>query len=409
MKLKPLFYIAITSSLVLSKISCGQAPNLGTAANFALFTSAGAFENYGNTSIRGDIGTDIGAFSGFPPGIINGQIHNSDPNSAQAAIDTDIAYTYLDGLTCGITIGSSLGNGQILTPNVYCITAATLLDGNLIIDGQGDSNSLFIIKIDGALSTSVSSTVSVINGATFDHIYWQVNGAIEVGETSVFKGTIIANGAINILESASLYGRGLSKGGAISTHNNTIDMVSDNVILPIELITFDAQLITNKVILNWTSASEINNDFFSLERSTNGIEWKIIGLVNGAGNSLQIIQYSFTDNDPVKGVSYYKLKQTNFDGEFKYSDIITLKNMGETYDHLEIYPNPTNGVINFFLTNKENTIYSFSIYNTLGTEIFHSVGKEIPIDISENENGFYFIEVTTNFHKNIQKFELIKK
>jgi hypothetical protein len=115
MTITPLKMAAIGLLLLLSKAIFGQAPNLGTAANFAFFTSIGAFDNAGATYITGDIGTNSGALTGFPPGTLVGQAHVANATSAQAALDVDAAYNYLTGLTCGTTIGIALGNNQTLT------------------------------------------------------------------------------------------------------------------------------------------------------------------------------------------------------------------------------------------------------------------------------------------------------
>jgi len=200
----------------------GQVPNLGVASSFAVFTANGAFSNIGATIVTGDIGTNVGAFSGFPPGIVIGQIHVADPVSAQAATDVDVAYNFMGGITCGIVIGTTLGSNQVLTPDIYCIGGASMLTGDLILDAEGDPNALFIFKINGALSTSTFSNVILLNSASLCNVYWQINGAFSLGDSSVFRGTILANGAISLLEGSSLLGRGLSRSGAIDLHNNIV-------------------------------------------------------------------------------------------------------------------------------------------------------------------------------------------
>jgi PKD repeat protein len=219
---------ALTSLLLLllfPNIVFCQAPNLGTASSFAVFTSAGAFDNLGASNIIGDIGTNVGAFTGFLPGIVNGQIQVANATSAQAASDLAIAYAQLATTTCGAVISTTLGNNQTLTPNVYCMGAATTLNGDLILDGQGNSNAIFIFQIDGAFSTSTYTNVILINGATACNVFWQVNGAFALGDYSVFRGTLLINGAISLLEGASLYGRALTKAGAVDLHNNIIATV----------------------------------------------------------------------------------------------------------------------------------------------------------------------------------------
>ena len=213
--------IAVMLFLMLP-LSFGQAPNLGSASKFAVFTASGAFNNVGATVIKGDIGTNAGAFSGFPPGVVIGQIHIADGVAAQAAADVNIAYGSISPLACGQVLGVGLGNTQTLAPNVYCTGAASTLNGDLILDGQGNPNAVFIFKIGGALATSTFSSVTLINGASFCNVYWQVNGAVSLGTSSVFRGTILANGAISLANGASLFGRALSTAGAISLDNNTI-------------------------------------------------------------------------------------------------------------------------------------------------------------------------------------------
>lgn len=203
-------------------ISFAQAPDLGTTSNFALFTAVGAFSNTGATFVTGDIGTNVGAFTGFPPGTVIGQTHVADPASVQAAIDVDVAYSDLSARTCGAVIGTTLGNNQVLSPNVYCLGAASTLNGDLVLDAGGNAGAIFIFKINGALSTTSLSRVVLVNGASSCNVYWQINGQVDLGAGSVFMGTIIANGAINLLESASLFGRGLSRAGAIALHNNIV-------------------------------------------------------------------------------------------------------------------------------------------------------------------------------------------
>ncbi len=219
------FKHALTVYVLLSLpiIVNSQAPDLGATASFAMFTAAGAFSNDGNTVVTGDIGTNVGAFTGFPPGIVIGAIHVADAISAQAATDVGTAYSDLVGLNCGMVLGTTLGGGQILTPNTYCLGAASVLNGDLVLDGECDPNALFIFQIDGALSTAVNSTVTLTNGASLCNVYWQVNGAVSLGEGSVFRGTIIAGGAITLLEAASLEGRGLTTAGQIEMHNNVVN------------------------------------------------------------------------------------------------------------------------------------------------------------------------------------------
>lgn len=199
----------------------GQAPNLGTASTFALFTVNGAFNVTGAAVVTGDVGTSAGAFNGFTPGTITGQIRL--PNSAeatQAAVDVVAAYSALSGVTCGPLIAPVLGNGQVLTPGVYCqnTAAASSLVNKLTLNGPG----VYIIKLNSALTATTGSSISLANGACINDVYFQVNGAFAMETNSTFRGTILANGAISLASGATLEGRGLSIGGAISITDNTV-------------------------------------------------------------------------------------------------------------------------------------------------------------------------------------------
>jgi len=100
-----------------------------------------------------------------------------------------------------------------------------------------------------------------------------------------------------------------------------------NGILPVKLISFNATLANEKVNCTWETASETNNDYFTIERSKDGNGFESLGNVKGQGNSNINTRYSFTDNNPFDGISYYRLKQTDFDGKYTYS---TIKKVGST-------------------------------------------------------------------------------
>lgn len=95
--------------------------------------------------------------------------------------------------------------------------------------------------------------------------------------------------------------------------------------LPIELLSFAATYKKGKVLVQWSTGSEINNDYFTIERSRDAVNTEIIGHVDGAGNSTRTLHYRFTDNRPHTGVSYYRLKQTDFDGSFEYSKWVAVQ------------------------------------------------------------------------------------
>jgi hypothetical protein len=118
----------------------------------------------------------------------------------------------------------------------------------------------------------------------------------------------------------------------------------NSITLPISLLSFEAEKQFNSVILTWATLSEINNDFFTIEKSKDGEQFEFVGTVRGAGNSLEKLRYELIDPTPFSGVSYYRLKQTDFNGEFTYSELRAVEFVNSNIvSESNIYPNPTNG------------------------------------------------------------------
>src|ERR1700722_5970999 len=153
MKSKLVLTILVSVSLVSSPdVTLAQTPNLGTAANFALFSSVGAVGNTGISQITGNVGTNSGPITGF--GNVNGVMHIADAATAQAVTDLQAAWLYLTTLTPTAVIGPVLGSGQTLFAGVYAGAAATSVVGALTFDAQGNPNAVFVITTGGALTTA---------------------------------------------------------------------------------------------------------------------------------------------------------------------------------------------------------------------------------------------------------------
>jgi len=226
---KVLLLVSVTALTLLSfpKVNFGQtAPRLGTTSGFALFTGTGsAFTNIGDaTSVTGDAGANTGSHSAFPTGTLFGNTHWADGVSATAAADVLTAYSDLSAEGCGTVLGTPFGSGNTLTPGVYCTVGAAQFNGILTLDGGGDPDALFIFKINGALSTGLSSNVILTNSATPRNVYWYVVGAFSLGDGSVFRGNVFASGSVSLLEGSSLLGRALSTAGSIDLHNNLVTL-----------------------------------------------------------------------------------------------------------------------------------------------------------------------------------------
>lgn len=176
--------------------------------------------------------------------------------------------------------------------------------------------------------------------------------------------------------------------------------------LPIELLHFNALTKDQKSVnIEWSTASELNNDYFTVERSENGQFWKTIATVDGAGNSSHTINYNETDLNPILGISYYRLKQTDFDGSYTYSDIKAVEILGDP-DGVRIYPNPTTNSLT--VEGDISEINNLRIFNLLGQDITSSLQISHPtvrisvLDLSNLSNGVYLIKTKSGTHA-IQK------
>ena len=112
--------------------------------------------------------------------------------------------------------------------------------------------------------------------------------------------------------------------------------------LPIELLSFEANVNDNRVDIKWVTATEINNDFFTVERSVDAKTWEEVVVTAGAGNSNQVLEYFEVDYDPLTDISYYRLKQTDYNGAFSYSNIVPVKFVIDMPGDgtISLYPSP---------------------------------------------------------------------
>lgn len=163
--------------------------------------------------------------------------------------------------------------------------------------------------------------------------------------------------------------------------------------LPIELISFNAQVVKNKEVLcDWLTASEINNDYFTLERSRNNYNFEFVAQIDGAGNSTLLNTYSFTDKNPYSGVSYYRLKQTDFDGSLSYSKSVAVNfSKDNTFN---VYPSLTSGIlyITFSNVSSDSEVFITDLQGRLliSKPISRNIHK-VEVNIESFASGTYFV------------------
>jgi len=176
-------------------------------------------------------------------------------------------------------------------------------------------------------------------------------------------------------------------------------------ILPVELLFFDATKAQGEVLLNWATASEINNDYFEIQRSFNGDNFTTIGMVRGNGTSLSESYYSFVDHTPNR-TNYYRLRQVDYDGSDDLSDLRFVSFEKENLTDSFAYPNPFTDKIYLSLG---NGVYKVSLYNIHGELVLnstYSAGQNI--DVPELPTGTYVIKAEDSLGLEVLKQIIIK-
>lgn len=186
--------------------------------------------------------------------------------------------------------------------------------------------------------------------------------------------------------------------------------------LPIELISLTATQNQDKVFIKWVTATEINNDFFTIEKTKDGISYDFVAQVDGAGNSTSILNYSAIDNVPHQGLCYYRLKQTDYDERFWYSHLIAVDFKPYSDFNFNVYPNPSTGdEINLAITNTKNEDVLVVVTDVTGKESYSKIliteeeGESVFAFDLENKlaKGIYVITATSK--QNIYSKKLIVK
>lgn len=246
----------------------------------------------------------------------------------------------------------------------------------------------------GVAMANLSGTVTVKNGGTFyvngsftdfgGDFDIQAGGTMEVnGDMSIadeaWGGSFNLNGYLavqedftNELNSWTGSGElntginGCPPGGCSYTDNGDVNGTS-SITLPVELSLFTSVVVNENVLLKWETNSEVNNDFFEVQKSIDGQIFTTIGRVEGKGNSFVLNKYTF--NDKLENTSvYYRLKQVDFNGSYTFSHII---NVGAASKDVQIVQNNNSGDV-YVLTNT-NEEFTVAVYDIAGKEVYQSV------------------------------------
>jgi hypothetical protein len=199
-------------------------------------------------------------------------------------------------------------------------------------------------------------------------------------------------------------------------------LTSDDPI-PVELTSFTANTISNKVELKWITATELNNRGFEIQRKLNASEFESIGFINGNGTTTEESNYSFTDYNLSEGLYSYRLKQIDFDGTFEFSNEINIEiNSPENFSLAQNYPNPFNpsttikySIPNVISTGGKNLNVILKVFDVLGVEIATLVNEEksagnyeVNFNATSLSSGVYLYKIQAGSFVQTKKMLLIR-
>ena len=271
---------------------------------------------------------------------------------------------------------------------VICGISVTYEKGGSGLFHAVNDNSVRIVKA-GVVSGSEHAIDNVWPGPDVNVTY---GGAADLWGTTWTPAQInAANFGVAISADLS----GLAVLPAAQIDNVRITVHYDNT-LPIELLRFEGIYADEKVTLSWDVASELNNDFFTVERSEDGIYYETVGTLNGAGNSSEKNSYELEDTRTSNRLIYYRLAQTDMDGTTQAFDEITVD--CRKHESLTVYPNPVLDQINILFNYSETETYTLTIFDQSGKPVYQLTALtsgQIKLDDHQLVNGLYLMQLRT--------------
>jgi hypothetical protein len=330
-------------------------------------------------------------------------------------------------LTLSMAAGSPLvyvfpfGSGGSLIPFTFTKTTAAAVNVSVSTRHTGADNTPWAGASDGGTVAAVSNMVCGIGGNATTSVvdrWWdiQTSGAVTANLIFSYLGTEDATmnsgfqlSALKAQHWNGTYwdapvGAGLGTNSGIgtvavtgvSTFSPWVLVASGNP-LPISLVDFTSTCDNKCINLNWTTASEINNDYFTIQRSQDGESFEDLIKVGGSGNSNETKNYTAIDYSPISGMSYYRLKQTDYNGNFTISPVIVNDCGASGFNIISVIPNSVDKTTRLYFNTSEQTNYHISVYDLLGNKLLskdnhaEKGNNEVEINCSELGRSVYLI------------------
>ncbi|MBI2271395.1 MAG: T9SS type A sorting domain-containing protein [Bacteroidetes bacterium] len=283
-----------------------------------------------------------------------------------------------------VTGGALTYQGTITNYSTGIMTISSITTSG----SSDDLDNYGIINVNGTINMSGGGVINSCNAGRITTVNLSLSGSSIVGcagscgglritGTSTFTGTGGLSGNVDLCDNSGVAPTRAGTPADPKVDSNSGTNVFDASVtyctcslLPVSLIRFWAALKEEAVQLKWTTASETGNDYFTIERSMNAVDFEPIATLNGAGNSSRMLNYSYTDQYPYTGINYYRLKQTDFDGKYSYSAIAATEKNKNALGLL--FPNPTTGAFTVQLNGQNEDNVSVAIHDVLGREVYYT-------------------------------------
>jgi len=337
--------------------------------------------------------------------------------------------------------GTSPGVSNLGASNVVVNTTSP---NYLQVGAYGSNQNLTFAQNSETRSFTVNGTLVVYGNVTFDNKAMDLvipNGGLVIilgnltmankldlslGGTLVVKGQFSKNGSQGDFEGSGAF----YAGSYVGTHaDDFVDdgsefLVNPHLInnpalqyiedflnnngqwpLPVELLSFNAEQLDEEIVLDWSTASELNFHYFSIERSLDGKNFSEIGRIDGHGTTRERHDYSFNDRNPQVGKNYYRLKSVDFDDYVEYFDVIMGNYSGKKV--FSIYPNPSDGTtLNYNMNFSLDENSTIVVYDNLGVKVGSTSGldqKNNLTFLNSLNSGVYYVKIVSGNFSTIER------
>lgn len=340
-------------------------------------------------------------------------------------------YTATNGNTCGgglgydnaLTGGAADGKMVSIEFDTYSSLGTSTVDGSygggapgsgsindeISIHKDQNSNDLGLLAGStvncGNLEDGLEHEVCITYDATSHLLNVTIDGTSRITNYNLSTGlgmnmsTYFGGATLNYTWSAGKYGatnmQSIGPSG-VSIFGTAGHNFCTNAVLPVKLISFAGRMFNETTLLNWSTAEEIDNKEFIIERSADGVHWQAIGNVAGNGNSHTILSYNYTDYAPLSGISYYRLKQVDINGAFAFTKIVAVEKTSA--HHITLMPNPFDEAIS--IRSDSDGKLNINIFDVLGKLVYSTTNENNEGGIltihPELSSGTYIITVQTD-------------